>query len=307
MTPDPIVPPAGDVSTRDRVLARPIIILGAPRSGTTLLSGILRGHGALLLFEEPRLTWRYGNDRKSDMLRRADATPEIVHRIRETFRQRMMASGRTRMCEKTPSNALRLEFVNEVFPDARFIHIMRHGADSVLSIESFWDRHATGLGGGMPKRLYQRLGELSPKRLPHYAAEFIRRAAPGPLRPLVGQNVWGPRIPGVRGLLKDLDILDIACLQWRMCVEAACAQGRRLPPERYHEWHLEDMSKDLIRSVLSFCELEEDPGVWRAYDELYDPSQNQRRKRPLSGERGQRVFDWIGPTLQWLGYDAEPD
>jgi len=290
-------------NTSDGLLARPVIIIGSPRSGTSLLSWILRGHGALMLFEEPRLTWKYGNDAKSDMLRREDARPEVVRNIRGAFHRRMVKSGRARMCEKTPSNALRLDFIDAVFPDARFVHILRNGVDSVLSIESYWNHHATGMGGRHAQRLHERLAELNPLRLPHYAAEFVRRVAPRPLRGLVGKNVWGPRIPGVRGLLKDLDVLDIACLQWRMCVETACTQGRRLPAGRYREWHLEDMSKDLILSVLYFCELDDDHGVWKEFETLYDPSQNQDRKRDASGDRIERILDWIDPTLQWLGYD----
>ena len=284
------------------LLERPVIIIGAPRSGTSLLSWILQGHGALTLFEEPRLTWKYGNDAKSDMLRCADARPDVVRHIRNTFNRRMIKSSRRRMAEKTPSNALRLDFINAVFPDARFVHIMRHGVDSVLSIESYWGRHATGMGGQSARRLRERLAELNLSRLPHYGMEIMRRLAPAPLKGLVGQNIWGPRLPGIRGMLKEMETLEIACLQWRMCVETACRQGRRLPPDRYREWRLEDMSRDLIRSVLEFCELEEDPGVWAQFEARYDPALNQDRKRGEPGERTERILDLIEPTLKWLGY-----
>ena len=67
--------------------------------------------------------------------------------------------------------------------------------------------------------LRQRLKEVQLRRLPHYAREAARRFAPKALTPMVGPNVWGPRLPGIEGLLKDLELLEVCALQWRTCVE----------------------------------------------------------------------------------------
>ncbi|MDQ6840024.1 MAG: sulfotransferase, partial [Actinomycetota bacterium] len=48
---------------------QPVIVLGAPRSGTTLLASILSAHSQVTVVGEPRLVWRYGNDSRSDQLR----------------------------------------------------------------------------------------------------------------------------------------------------------------------------------------------------------------------------------------------
>ena len=66
-------------------LDRPIVVVGAPRSGTTLMGELLSAHPALAHVEEPRLTWRYGNDAKSDMLGPEDARPEVCQFIRQRF------------------------------------------------------------------------------------------------------------------------------------------------------------------------------------------------------------------------------
>jgi len=199
-------------------LHRPIVVIGAPRSGTSLLSELLGGHRDVLLLTEPRLTWKYGNDRKSDMLRAADARPEVIHHIRETFGKQVREAGKRRLVEKTPSNALRPAFVDRVLPDARFIHIIRDPVQSVLSIRSFWQNHASGFTIA-PGRVRQRLKEVQLRRLPHYAKEVVRRAAPKFMRGAVGQNVWGPRLPGIQEMLNQIDLLDICALQWRLCTE----------------------------------------------------------------------------------------
>jgi hypothetical protein len=195
----------------DQLLKDPIIILGAPRSGTTILSQILGQHPDVALLIEPRFTWRYGNDRKSDMLQPDDARPEVIRHIRRRFAKFVKDQGKTRLVEKTPSNSLRPEFVNRVFPDAKFIHIIRNGYDACLAGEDFWDKHSTGLTKIAEGRLLQRLNELNVKRLQYYFPEFLRRALPKPLGRFLGPNPWGPRLPGHRQMLSELGATFVAC------------------------------------------------------------------------------------------------
>ena len=139
--------------TENTSLHQPIVVIGAPRSGTTFLGQLLRAHPAVCYLEEPRLTWRYGNDRKSDMLRPDDARPAVCRYIRETFSKRVETSGKQRLAEKTPSNALRMGFVDRVLPGCRFVHITRHGIDSVISIHRHWQDYAGGVTRIKPGRI----------------------------------------------------------------------------------------------------------------------------------------------------------
>ena len=128
-------------------LDRPIVVIGSPRSGTTLLGNLLGTHPLLSQVEEPRLTWKYGNDDKSDMLRAGDARPEVCQHIRRDFGKAVSDAGRERLIEKTPSNSLRMEFVDRVLPGCIFIHTVRDGVESVLSIRKFWEQYARGTEG----------------------------------------------------------------------------------------------------------------------------------------------------------------
>lgn len=282
-------------------LDRPIVVIGSPRSGTTLLGNLLGFHPRVAQLVEPRLTWKYGNDRKSDMLRLADARPEVCRHIRQTFAMTVQRQGRERLVEKTPSNSLRMEFVEQVLPGCLFVHTIRNGIESVLSIRKFWQQHARGV---RKDKMIERWGELDWHRVPYYAKEFLRRAMPASLSGLVGQPVWGPRIPGIDGLLEDLDLLEVCCLQWRMCVEQACAYGRQLPPDRYMECHLEEMSPELLGSVLDFCQLENTPEVEAGFQELFDAGLTTRRRQQTAKHDLEVMRRWIGPTMQWLGQDA---
>ena len=281
-------------------LDRPIVVIGSPRSGTTLLGNLLGAHPQLAHVEEPRLTWKFGNDDKSDMLRPEDARPEVCQHIRQTFERAVREDGRQRLIEKTPSNSLRMGFVDRVLPGCLFVHTIRDGVESVLSIRRFWLEHARGV----PKeKLLERLKEINLKRAPYYFKEFVRRAMPKPLAGLVGKPVWGPRIPGIDGLLEQLDLLEVCSLQWRMCVEQACDYGRQLPPERYMECRLEDMSPALLESVLKFSQLEMTSEVEAGYRKLFDQGLTSRRRSDADPQDLATIRRWIGPTMEWLGQD----
>ncbi len=284
-------------SELQQALDRPIVVIGSPRSGTTLLGNLLKCHPQLAQLEEPRLTWKYGNDNKSDLLRAGDARPEVCRHIRQTFAPAVREQGRTRLVEKTPSNALRMEFVDRVLPGCIFIHTLRDGVESVLSIRKFWQGHARGI---RKDKLLERLKEIDLRRAPYYARELIRRVIPKPLAGLVNKPVWGPRIPGIDGLLQELDLLEVCCLQWRMCVELACDYGRQLPPGRYLEVQLSEMSPELMASILDFCQLENTPEMQAGFAAQFNPELTTQRRQQADPQDLAVIQRWIGPTMNWL-------
>ena len=137
-------------------LVRPLIILCAPRSGSTLLFERLAacspdwytvGNESHHQIEGiPALQpARRGFD--SNALDAADATPEIAASLRARFlaaaRNRdgvtAPAAGVTvRLLEKTPRNALRLPFLRAVFPDALFLYLWREPEESLASLIEGW-------------------------------------------------------------------------------------------------------------------------------------------------------------------------
>lgn len=282
-------------------LDRPIVVIGAPRSGTTLLGQLLGAHPALCHIDEPRLTWKYGNDGKGDMLTGADARPDVCRFIRERFAEAVRNGGKQRLIEKTPSNSLRMEFVERVLPGCLFVHITRDGVESSLAIRRFWQQHARGV---KPQKLWERLREIKPRQFPYYGKEFIRRVMPKPLAGLVKQPVWGPRIPGIDSLLKELELIEVCALQWRTCVEAACHYGRTLPADRYMECRLEEMSPELLESVLEFCQLDSSPEVEATFARDFDAGQTRHRRAAASDEDLELIHRWTESTLKWLGYTS---
>lgn len=138
---------------------RPVFIVSAPRSGSTLLFETLQRHpGLWTLGDEshaeieniPGLSPRdRGYD--SNSLSAADATPEIRDALFANFALQLrdhagvrwitsdaQRSQELRMLEKTPKNALRIPFLDALFPDALFLFLYRDAAANLGSMLDAW-------------------------------------------------------------------------------------------------------------------------------------------------------------------------
>lgn len=126
----------------------PIIIYGAPRSGTTYLNNIVNKHPEVFISRETRLfVWAHESlnvltQRKQSLLNHRQefvehlygAYPKLIRDFYRTLRPRARYWG-----DKNPHYASKghqgcLETINTLFPGTRFIHILRDGRDVVSSL-----------------------------------------------------------------------------------------------------------------------------------------------------------------------------
>lgn len=135
---------------------RPVFIVSPPRSGSSLLfetlaqspgactiggesHGIIEGNTAFGMLGAAARGY------PSNRLDALDASPEIIAALRQRFRQRAITregqriTGRIRLLEKTPKNALRIPFFNRVFPDALFIYLYRDPRQVLASMMEAWE------------------------------------------------------------------------------------------------------------------------------------------------------------------------
>lgn len=158
--------------------ALPVVVLGVSRSGTTLLKEMLDRHPELAIPSEsyflPQLRHRHGPrpDREAiladlgrlarvrewgvaldDVSRRLERAPSFGDVIEAVYRAYAGARGKARFGDKTPAYMQSLDLLEEVFPGAQYVHIVRDGRDAALSFLSMrrhprfnWAR-PQGLGG----------------------------------------------------------------------------------------------------------------------------------------------------------------
>jgi hypothetical protein len=124
------------------VLERPVFIFGAPRSGTSLLYSMVRSApGTAHWPGEAHEIWEADyhpalRGWTSNALDASDVTPEGGRRIRRSFF--LVAGPHRRLVDKTPRNAMRVAFVDALFPDATFVFLKRDGRDNVSSLINAW-------------------------------------------------------------------------------------------------------------------------------------------------------------------------
>ncbi len=143
--------PATRVAPR---IERPLIVVGSPRSGSTLLFETLAQFPGLYSvggeshrqFESISALQPGPRTHDSNRLEASDATPETTRALLANFLAdlhdrdgRPPATERVRLLEKTPKNALRIPFLMQVFPDAQFVYLFRRPEQNVSSMIEGWE------------------------------------------------------------------------------------------------------------------------------------------------------------------------
>lgn len=162
---------SGTSTSSPGLLPAPLIV-GAPRSGTTLLRMMVDSHPeaaipsetvflpaaikASLASDRPAEAFvaaMYSHERWSDQ--HLDATEilaeieragcfgaagryELGEVIRIFYRMHARRAGKIRWGDKTPQYNHQLRLLGGLLPETRFIHLVRDGRDVALSIRSFW-------------------------------------------------------------------------------------------------------------------------------------------------------------------------
>jgi hypothetical protein len=118
-----------------------VFIVGSPRSGTTILGEILDKHPQVSQWYEPYFVWDHFFRLAADDERTAaDATAKVREQIIRDFSRYRKKKGTAVLVDKSPRNSLKIPFILTIFPDARFIHLLRDGRDVTLSIHKEWLR-----------------------------------------------------------------------------------------------------------------------------------------------------------------------
>jgi tetratricopeptide (TPR) repeat protein len=113
----------------------PVLIVGMPRSGTSLTEQILASHPAVFGGGEVTF-WNAAYDSFRDALQEGKAAGPLIPGMANDYLGQLasLSGGARRVVDKMPANFMYAGLIHAVFPRARIIHMQRHPIDTCLSI-----------------------------------------------------------------------------------------------------------------------------------------------------------------------------
>lgn len=220
-SPPRLARPLSRVLPTPRAPVRPIFVLGCPRAGTSLLlQALLQSPALRSVQSEGHILWdefHHPRDRgwDSDALDAGDVSSrerEYVH-----YAVRLIVRDR-RFVDKTPENCLRVSYLDELFPDARFVFLHRDAAENVSSLMEGW--------------------RARPR--------FVKYRLPEPLEglgPLSGDRWSFTLVPGWRDL-RRAPLEEICARQYIASNDGVLAAREAGDPDRWSEVRYEQLTGD---------------------------------------------------------------
>jgi omega-hydroxy-beta-dihydromenaquinone-9 sulfotransferase len=200
----------------------------------------------------------------------ADVTPRVRKQVRVAL-ERMLTPKHSRMLIKLTGWS-RIGFLNEIFEDAKFIHIVRDGravASSLLHINEWQWR-------GWYGPYSWRYGPLSPE----------------------DQALWEA---------SNRSFAVLAGLQWRIHTLAVEAARQQLDPNRFLEVRYEtfcEQPEETCRRVSEFAELPDSPIFDRHVKGASIKDMTNRWRSDLSAEQQAMLTEVLREDLLRYGYDV---
>lgn len=232
---------------------KPIFIVGTGRSGTTILGVILSIHNDIGFLNEPKAIWHsvvgyedlvgsYSQKKALYKLTESDATPKVIESLNRIYSFYLKLTGSRRICDKYPELIFRIPFVKAVFPDAKFLFLVRNGWDTCSSIDKWSDR----LGIQDRDNVYDWWGINGRKW-----DLLVEQVVPG-------HSDLAEFSERIRNFDREI---DKAAVEWILSMREGI-YWRNMFPDSFHTVIFEKLLEEPIaelQSIRDFCELGDDP------------------------------------------------
>lgn len=219
----------------------PVIIVGAPRSGTNLLRDLIVTFPGCVTWpcDEINAIWSIENSHYGhDAFPVNAANEKVVRLIHAQFRKALKRFGGSRLVEKTCANSMRVEFIDKVFPEADYVFIYRNAYDAVASAEKRW--HAPF---GMAYSL-RKLNYVPRKLLIHQICKFVLNRLTKVISGSSTVRSWGPDYGGLAEDAKNMTLYEVCAKQWAQCILNSTRGLTVIPNDRVLAMSYEELVTD---------------------------------------------------------------
>ncbi|MFM1882504.1 MAG: hypothetical protein RJA05_913 [Planctomycetota bacterium] len=270
-------------------MSEPIIVIGAARSGTKWVRSLLASTGTFRVVPyDVNYIWRSGQHALPHDVLSPEVDGQQISKIRSLLDRVALPSPQgpgQPMLEKTVSNALRVPFVRRVFPEARFVEIVRDGREAIASTFEQWGRPMERWYG------LQKVLAVPPACWPYLIQLGLRRT--GVART---SRSWGVRYEGIDDDLLRRTLPEVCAMQWASCIRG----GRNLlglPESTFIRIRYEELcrSERRVRDLATWAGLPERAVVdaWKRETVIPD----RRYERTFDGAARERIEALVGSEL----------
>jgi len=302
-----------------------VFIVGSPRSGTTLLGEIFDSLPDVAQWYEPYFIWdRQFRNHPHDERSARDANAEVTEQIRKDFFRYHRHSNCRILVDKSPRNSLKIPFIRSIFPEARFIHLLRDGRDVVLSIQREWlKRIKIARGEGVDRKfnytaatkVVNRWLKRQPfieDRLRAFWFEtgwhvFNRSRHLNRLR-WGGEIGWGPKFKDWEKFFQKEPLIRFNARQWVSCLERINQSWSELPKDRKLLIRYEDLltnPENTFDQMGRFIGTENNQKLFTSIQRLKRNNFN-KWKFEMDRSQAEYIHDILTPMLIQLGYESDP-
>jgi hypothetical protein len=270
----------------------PIYIMGMGRSGSTILGKVLSMHRQVGFLNEPKLIW-YSVDPKDDVngnfyngpaqyrFAVGDASPASRRRIQRIYSFYLTLTGSRRIVDKNPEAVYRIPYLRELFPDARFLFLVRNGWDTVYSTTAWSKRE-----GRQVKGVVEDWWGADQRKWKFVVDQLV------PTDPLLSARQ--------NEIAKFNRHEDMAAVEWTISVREGLQWLEKLPRSvhliRYE--HLTEKPAEALKALLDFCELPDDEVFLDYAQQVLVPGRTHNAQSDLSPAIESLFLD----TMSKLGY-----
>lgn len=282
----------------------PVIIIGAGRSGTNMLRDIITSIDGFETWDcdEINPLWRYGNrDFPTDELTVDQLTPKIKTYIRDRFDKLQKETKGKVIVEKTCANSLRIRYINEIFPHAKFIIINRDGRDVVPSAMQRW------VSSFDFTYTLKKLKQVPVSDLFYYISRFGINRIKKMVTKTESLSFWGPLYNGIATDVKEKTLMEVCALQWKNCAEKTIFERKYLQEERIFDMRYEEFVKNPkaeMQRLGAFLDVTLDDGIIDELTKGVSDKSVGSHKKIFTAEELVNLESIMAPTLLKLGYEV---
>ncbi|TFB14171.1 sulfotransferase [Filobacillus milosensis] len=280
-----------------------IVIIGAARSGTNMLRDLLTNLNNIATWpcDEINYIWRYSNrSTEHDEFTISEVNDKNIDYINKQFEWVRKKYNVEHVVEKTCANSLRVEFVDSIVKDPKYVFIFRDPIDVIASADKRWKAELD------IKYILDKARFIPFSDVPYYGSKYLLNRVQKLLNKEKRLSYWGPKYKGFEKDASSLNAVEISAKQWKKSVEKSAETLKQIPSSKYIAIEYNNFVKDPekhLKSILDFLNLNYNESAIQGISENVSSKSIGKGYESLDDRERAIINDIVGDTYRKIKED----